>query len=170
MNWSASMKGTFSNTSSGVTSSASMPHAFALDMRRRSSSIRSSVRAISKPPDCVKTPISLYCLTESRVRSVISREWSTVKMKLEAWPVEPPGLGRAPLSIWTTFFQPSLRQVVDQAVADDPGADHDDVGGCGHLCHDYLLLRNAQRVALCASMWKCIAAVPGHCQGAGDGG
>ncbi len=84
MNWSSSMKGTFSFTKAGETSSASMPQARALDMRRRSSSIRSSVRAISKPPDSVKTPISLYCATESRVMSVISREWSTVKMKLDA--------------------------------------------------------------------------------------
>ena len=61
MNWSVSMKGTFSFTNSGSTSSASMPHALALDIRRRSSSIRSSVRAISKPPDSVKTPISWYC-------------------------------------------------------------------------------------------------------------
>ena len=107
MNWSVSMKGTLSLTKSGVTSSASMPHALALDMRRRSSSIRSSVRAISKPPDSVNTPMSLYCRTESSVRSVISREWSTVKMKLEAWPVEPPGLGSAPLSICTTLRHPS---------------------------------------------------------------
>ena len=84
MNWSSSMKGTFSFTNAGLTSSDSMPQARALDMRRRSSSIRSSVRAISKPPDSVKTPISLYCATESRVMSVISREWSTVKMKLDA--------------------------------------------------------------------------------------
>ncbi len=61
-----------------------MPHARALDMRRRSSSIRSSVRAISKPPDSVKTPSSLYWRIESSVRSVISREWSTGKMKFEA--------------------------------------------------------------------------------------
>ena len=68
----------------GVTSSDSMPHALAEDIRRRSSSMRSSVRATSKPPDSVKTPISLYCRTESSVRSVISREWSTGKMKFEA--------------------------------------------------------------------------------------
>ena len=84
MIWSGSRKGTFSTTNSGLTSSASMPHALALDIRRRSSSIRASVRATSKPPDSVKTPISLYCFTESSVRSVISREWSTGKMKLEA--------------------------------------------------------------------------------------
>ena len=84
MIWSGSRKGTFSTTKSGSTSSASMPHALALDIRRRSSSIRSSVRATSKPPDSVKTPISLYWRTESSVRSVISRVWSTGKMKLEA--------------------------------------------------------------------------------------
>ena len=60
------------------------PMANADDIRRRSSSIRSSVRATSKPPDWVKTPISWYCRTESIVRSVISREWSTGKMKLDA--------------------------------------------------------------------------------------
>ena len=60
MNWSVSMKGTFSLTNAGLTSSASMPQARADDMRRRSSSIRASVRAISKPPDSVKTPISRY--------------------------------------------------------------------------------------------------------------
>ncbi len=107
MNWSSSMNGTFSLTKAGETSSASMPHAFALDIRRRSSSIRSSVRAISNPPDWVNTPISLYCSTESSVRSVISREWSTVKMKLDACPVEPPGLGSGPMSSWTMSVQPS---------------------------------------------------------------
>ena len=107
MIWSASRKGTFSTTNSGETSSASMPHAFALDIRRRSSSIRSSVRATSKPPHSVKTPISLYCLTESSVRSVISREWSTGKRKFEAWPVDPPGLGSGPMSSWTMSVQPS---------------------------------------------------------------
>ncbi len=84
-----------------------MPHAFALDMRRRSSSIRSSVRATSMPPDSVKTPISLYWRTLSSVRSVISREWSTGKMKFDACPVEPPGLGSGPLSSWTMSRQPS---------------------------------------------------------------
>ncbi len=105
--WSVSMNGTFSFTCSAVTSSDSMPHALALDIRRRSSSIRSSVRATSKPPLWMKTPISWYCSTESSVRSVISREWSTGKMKLEAWPVDPPGLGSGPLSICTMSRQPS---------------------------------------------------------------
>jgi hypothetical protein len=81
---SGSRNGTFSTTSCGLTRCASIPHALADDIRRRSSSIRSSVRATSKPPDSVKTPISWYCRTESRVRSVISREWSTGKMKFDA--------------------------------------------------------------------------------------
>ena len=68
--------------------------------------MRSSVRAISNPPDSVKTPSSLYWRIESSVRSVISREWSTGKMKLEAWPVEPPGFGSGPLSIWTMSRTP----------------------------------------------------------------
>jgi hypothetical protein len=107
MNWSVSMNGTFSLTNSGSTRLASIPQAFADDIRRRSSSIRSSVRAISKPPDSVNTPISWYCATESSVRSVISREWSTVKMKFEACPVDPPGFGRGPWSSCTMSRQPS---------------------------------------------------------------
>ena len=66
MNWSVSMKGTFSLTNSGETSSASMPQAFADDIRRRSSSIRSSVRAISKPPDCGEDAHLLVLLAPSR--------------------------------------------------------------------------------------------------------
>src|SRR3954451_5357133 len=103
---SGSRNGTFSATNSGLTSSASIPQARAEDIRRRSSSMRSSVRATSNPPDSVKTPISLYCRMLSSVRSVISREWSTGKMKFDAWPVEPPGFGSAPLSIWTMSRQP----------------------------------------------------------------
>ena len=85
----------------------STPHDFADAMRRRSSSIRSSVRATSMPPHSVLTPISMYWRCDSSVSWVISFEWSTGKMKLEAWPVEPPGLGSGPLSICTTSVQPS---------------------------------------------------------------
>ena len=85
-----------------------MPHAFAEAIRRCSSCIRSCVRATSKPPDSMKTPSSLYCRTLSAVRSAISREWSTGKMKLDACPVEPPGLGSGPLSICTMSCHPSL--------------------------------------------------------------
>ncbi len=75
-------------------------------MRRRSSSIRSSVRATSMPPGTVSTSSSAYWRMLSAVSSVISREWSTGKMKLDAWPVEPPGFGSGPLSIRTRSVQP----------------------------------------------------------------
>ena len=102
------MNGTSSLISAGVTSEAgSMPHAFADAMRRRSSSMRSSVRAISMPPHSVKTSISRYWRELSDVSAVISLEWSTRKMKFEAWPVEPPGFGSGPLSSSTMSVQPS---------------------------------------------------------------
>ncbi len=101
------MYGTRALTSAGVTSSASIPHERDDAIRRLSSSTRSVVRATSMPPLWVKTPISLYWSTLSTVRLVISREWSVRKMKLEAWPVEPPGLGKGPFSIWTISRQPS---------------------------------------------------------------
>jgi len=85
--------GTRRLTSAGSMSSDSMPHECDEAIRRLSSSIRSVVRATSMPPLWVKTPISLYWATLSAVRAVISREWSVRKMKLEAWPVEPPGFG-----------------------------------------------------------------------------
>ena len=102
------MNGTSSLTSAGVTSEQpSMPHDAADAMRRRSSSIRSSVRATSIPPHTVMTPSSVYWRTLSAVSAVISREWSTGKMKFDAWPVEPPGLGSGPLSSSTSSVQPS---------------------------------------------------------------
>ena len=61
-----------------------MPQALLDAIRRFSSSMRSVVRATSIPPLCVKTPSSLYCLTLSSVKSVISLEWSVRKMKLDA--------------------------------------------------------------------------------------
>jgi hypothetical protein len=104
----SSTYGTSSLISAGVTSEQpSTPNAFADAIRRRSSSIRSSVRATSIPPQVVSTPSSSYWRRLSAVRSVISREWSTGKMKLDAWPVEPPGFGSGPLSISTRSFQPS---------------------------------------------------------------
>ena len=100
------MKGTRRLTSAGDTNSASIPQALLDAMRRLSSSIRSVVRATSTPPLWVKTPNSLYWRTLSRVKSVISLEWSVRKMKFEACPVDPPGLGSEPLSIRTISFQP----------------------------------------------------------------
>ncbi len=102
------MNGTSSLISAGVTSRApSMPHDLADAIRRRSSSIRSSVRATSMPPHSVNRSHSRYCRELSAVSAVISLLWSTGNTKLEAWPVEPPGLGSGPLSIWTMSVQPS---------------------------------------------------------------
>ena len=171
MNWSSSMKGTFSFTNAGLTSSDSIPQAFALDMRRRSSSMRSSVRAISKPPDCVKTPISWYCATESSVRSVISREWSTVKMKLDAWPVDPPGLGSAPLSICTTSVHPSRVRWCTRLLPTMPAPITTTPAVVGTSAMTGLL--GASPAAGCASrnglrhtrLHEMYAAAPEHCQG-----
>src|SRR5665213_4434191 len=102
----SSMNGTSSLTSAGVTSlTSSTPHDFADTMRRRSSSMRSSVRATSMPPLSISVPASLYWRIESSVSCVISFEWSTGKMKFDAWPVEPPGFGNGPLSSWTRSRQ-----------------------------------------------------------------
>src|SRR3954447_3478309 len=84
-----------------------MPQAFADEIRRPNSCMRSSVRATSMPPLRVNTPVSLYWRTDSRLSCVISFEWPTGKMKFEAWPVEPPGFGSGPLSSSTRSVQPS---------------------------------------------------------------
>ena len=104
----SSMNGTISLISAGVTmATLSTPQAWAEDIRRWSSCIRSSVRATSSPPLSVNTPRSLYWRMLSSVSAVISLEWSTGKMKFEAWPVEPPGLGNGPLSSRTRSRHPS---------------------------------------------------------------
>src|SRR5205823_50128 len=59
------------------------------------------------PPHSCSVPASRYCFIESSVSCVISFEWSTGKMKFDAWPVEPPGFGNGPLSSWTRSVQPS---------------------------------------------------------------
>ena len=57
----SSMKGTRSFTSAGVRSeTGSTPQDAAETTRRRSSSMRSSVRATSIPPHVVRTPSSSY--------------------------------------------------------------------------------------------------------------
>ena len=84
-----------------------MPHAVADVARRRSSSRRSVVRATSMPPHVVLTPSSTYWRWLSSVRNAISLLWSVGKMKFEAWPVDPPGFGRGPLSTSTMSDHPS---------------------------------------------------------------
>ena len=75
--------------------------------RRLSSCIRSAPRATSIPPLSMNTPSSLYCRMLSSVSDAISFEWSTGKMKFDACPVEPPGLGSGPLSSSVTPVSPS---------------------------------------------------------------
>ena len=48
----------------------------------------------------------MYWCWLSSVRNAISLLWSVGKMKFDAWPVEPPGLGSGPLSICTMSVQP----------------------------------------------------------------
>ena len=84
-----------------------MPRHSAEVMRRRSSSMRTSVRATSMPPHVVLTPSAAYWRWLSSVSIVISRSWSVGKMKFDAWPVEPPGLGSGPFSISTRSSHPS---------------------------------------------------------------
>ena len=102
------MNGTSRLTSAGVISdTGSTPQAAAETIRRVSSCIRSSVRAISIPPLRTNTPRSTYWRMLSSVSWVISLEWSTGKMKFEAWPVEPPGFGSGPLSTSVISVAPS---------------------------------------------------------------
>ena len=83
-----------------------MPQALARPMRRRSSCMRSSERAISRPPVRVNVPMSSNSWIESIDQIEVCREWSTANVKELAWPVEPPGLGSGPLSTWTMSRQP----------------------------------------------------------------
>ena len=135
-----------------------MPQARADDIRRRSSSIRSSVRASSKPPDSVKTPISLYWRTESRVRSVISREWSTGKMKFDACPVDPPGFGSGPLSSCTMSRQPSRARWWTRLLPTMPApmTTTRAVGGTVAMCRHLLVAYDA---TYCA-MWNTTKCEP----------
>jgi len=103
----SSRYGTSLVTSPGVITSAGMPHDLAWVHRRRSSIIRSGVRATSMPPLWVNTPSSVYWAVLSAVSSNIILEYSMGKTKLEAWPVEPPGFGIGPLSTRTRSRQPS---------------------------------------------------------------
>ena len=67
----------------------------------------------------------MYWRTLSSVSAVISREWSTGKMKFDAWPVEPPGFGQRALVEQHEVGPAEPGEVVGEAVADDAGADHD---------------------------------------------
>jgi hypothetical protein len=101
-----SMYGTSAPTWAGVRSSESMPQLWASCRRRRSSCIRSGVRAISMPPVRVNVPWSSNSWMLSIDQIDVWREWSTANVNDEACPVEPPGLGSGPLSTRTMSRQP----------------------------------------------------------------
>src|SRR5215469_9399225 len=103
----SSRYGTSLPISAGVGTAARIPHALAALHRRRSSAMRSAVRATSIPPLWVNTPRAWYCSVLSRVSSIIIFEYSIGKTKLEACPVEPPGFGIGPLSTRTRSRHPS---------------------------------------------------------------
>src|SRR5499427_7686221 len=103
----SSRYGTSLPASAGDSSCAGIPHALAAVQRRRSSAMRSAVRATSTPPLWVNTPSAWYCSVLSRVSSIIIFEYSIGKMKLDACPVEPPGFGIGPLSTRTRSRHPS---------------------------------------------------------------
>src|SRR5215467_3507196 len=102
----SSRYGTSLRTPCGVSSSAGISQDLACEQRRRSSCIRSGVRATSMPPLSVNTPRSLYCSVLSLVSSIIILEYSIGKMKFDACPVDPPGFGIGPLSTSTRSRQP----------------------------------------------------------------
>ena len=95
-----------------------MRHVRAEVIRRRSSSMRASVRATSIPPQVVFTPRAAYWRWLSRVSIAISRLWSVGKMKFDAWPVNPPGLGSGPLSMRTSSRQGNSARWATSSEAD----------------------------------------------------
>ena len=123
------MNGTSSLISAGVTSAAaSMPHDFADAMRRRSSSIRSSVRATSMPPHSVKTShLAVLARAVDRERrhllGVVDREDEVRRVAGRA-----AGVGQRALVDLHDVGPAEPRQVVGEAVADDAAADDDGSG------------------------------------------
>ena len=105
------------------------PTRLAEDIRRRSSSIRSSVRATSKPPDSVNTPSSLYWRIESmrqvgHLAGVVDREDEVRRV-----PGGAAGVGQRALVDLDDVAPAEPGEMVHEAVADDAGADHHDAGG-----------------------------------------
>ena len=150
------MKGTNSVTSAGEMRYDSTPQAVADVILRRSSSMRSGARATSIPPETVINPIARYWSVESTVSRVISLEWSTGKQKLEAWPVEPPGLGRGPLSIWTMSFHPISAKCPTTEFSCNSCSDdyHIGAGGEVHIVTPYSWVQvRILRRRLCLREW-----------------
>ena len=104
-----------------------MPHERDEAIRRLSSSIRSGVRATSMPPLCVKTPISLYCVTLSTVSAVISLRVVGQEDEVGGVTGRPAGVRERALLEQDDVAPAELGEVVGHAVADDAGADDDDI-------------------------------------------
>ena len=58
-------------------------------------------------------------------------------MKLDACPVEPPGLGSGPFLDEDEVLPTESGEMSDETVADDPSADHYDVGLGGKFAHGW---------------------------------
>ena len=106
-----------------------MPHERDDAMRRLSSSIRSGVRATSMPPLWVKTPNSLYWSTLSTVSCghlprVVGQEDEVRGVAGRA-----AGVRQRALLDQDDVAPAQPGEVVDEAVADDAGADDDDARG-----------------------------------------
>ena len=132
------MYGTSSLISAGVTSeTGSMPHDFAEAMRRRSSSMRSSVRATSMPPHSVKTSISRYW------RDALERELRHLlrvvdeEDEVRRMPGRAAGVRQRPLVEEHDVRPPEPGEVVREAVADDAAADHDGTRGGRGVTHPH---------------------------------
>ena len=125
------MYGTSSLISAGVTSeTGSMPQDFAEAIRRRSSSMRSSVRATSIPPHSVKTSISRYWRVLSsgelgHLLLVVGKEHEVRRV-----PGRAAGVRERALVEQDDVRPAEPGEVVREAVADDPAAD-DDGARCG---------------------------------------
>ena len=148
------MNGTSSFTSAGVTiRTSSIPQAFADDIRRCSSSIRSSVRATSMPPLSVKTPrfAVLAHGVERQLRHllrVVDREDEVRRVAGRAARVRQRALVEQ-----DEVGPAELGEMADEAVADDAGADHDRARGRGPAWRSqswrliYHLSRSTSRIA-----------------------
>jgi hypothetical protein len=148
MNWSSSMNGTFSFTNAGSTISASIPHARALDMRRRSSSIRSSVAGDLEAAGLREDTHLLVLL--DRVEGEVGDLPGVVGQEDEVRrvPGRPAGVGQRALVDLDDVGPAEACQVVHEAVADDAGADDDDLGGAGDGGH----VHSFDSVASCATL------------------
>ena len=79
---------------------------------------------------------------------MISREWSVRKMKFDACPGRASRVGERALVDLHDVAPAEPSQVVDEAVADDAGADHHDRAVPGTVCHGLLLTRLERSVVV----------------------